>query len=1054
MRRWQTAGLLFGSGFAALVLQTAWLRELRLVFGVSTAASAAVLAVFMGGLGLGGVVLGRRADRVGDPLGLYSRLELGVAASAALTPLLLWGVRAAYVGVGGTAALGAFAGTIVRLLLSAAVLGLPTFLMGGTLPAAARAVETSGDLGRRHLALLYGTNTVGAVVGALASTFVLFELLGNRRTLWLACAVNALVAVAARAVARRDRPDAPATPVERTAPAADSRSPEVPAIWVLTAAGGVGFAFFLMELVWYRMLAPLLGGSTFTFGLILAVALAGIGVGGLAYAALFANRTPTLRDFAWTAALEAVLVALPFAAGDRLAIVALLLRELGAVGFVGHVAAWSAITAAVVFPAAMVSGMQFPLLVAMLGPGRERVGRQLGVAYLSNTAGAIAGALAGGFGLMAWLSAPTTWRLAVALLAALALAAAGAEVKGSGRARSLLAAAAALLAIGLALAQGPTAAWRHSGIGAGRYSSYRPTRNGLRSWIQKLRHATIWEADGVESSVAMNAGNGISFIVNGKSDGNAREDAGTQVLGGLLGALLHPDPKQALVIGLGTGSTAGWLGAVDEIERVDVVELEPAIVAVARACSPVNHDVLANPKVDLHFADAREWMLTTRERYDIVFSEPSNPFRAGIASLFTVEFYRSTRARLRPGGIFLQWLQAYEVDDETVETIYSTLAAVFPSVESWRTTGGDLLLVATAEPIDYDAATLRRRLAKEPFRTAFGEVWLANDLEGLLARRVAGPELPRLLAARRQVALNTDDRTPIEFGFARTLGLQDLGSFSQAISEASLLRTARIGGDVAGVDWKLVVERAATAAAVDGAQPPVVGALSGEPLARATAVLAWSRGDLGDARLAWSRQHGGPTDDAQLLAVAEASADAGDRDAEALAAELRERRPVEAAVVDARRLWRARRWADATASLEAAFEGYRVDPWPPRAVMSRALELADSVARESGDPGLGRRLFRALAEPFSVRMLDGQRSLTRLTLAGGLPGAPCNEEMRTALAELEPHVPWSRDLLAMRARCYAGWGSPLRERAKSDLDSFLAVEPAELLLPDPAAVPK
>ncbi len=199
--------LLFGSGLTALIYQVAWMRELRLVFGFSTAASAAVVAIFMGGLGVGSWLLGRRADQAARPLAFYGKLELAIAASAAISPLLLWLVRAGYIASGGSARLGLAGGTILRLLFSALVLAVPTILMGGTLPAAARAAETEEDRGRRLLALLYGANTLGAVAGALLSTFTLLEALGTRGTLWAGCAVNALVGLAALLWARKTGPE-------------------------------------------------------------------------------------------------------------------------------------------------------------------------------------------------------------------------------------------------------------------------------------------------------------------------------------------------------------------------------------------------------------------------------------------------------------------------------------------------------------------------------------------------------------------------------------------------------------------------------------------------------------------------------------------------------------------------------------------------------------------------------------------------------------------------------------------------------------------------------
>src|SRR3989441_8732124 len=196
------AALLFASGFCALVYQVGWLREFRLIFGASTAASAAVLAIFIGGLGFGGWLLGRRADTHTHPLALYAQLETIVALSAAASPLLLALVRQLYVAVGGTPRLGLPGGTIVRLVLSTVVLALPTIAMGGTLPAAARAITGPGDQRRRQLATLYGCNTLGAVTGCLAATFLALELFGTRSTLWLAAAINLIIAVTARQVDR------------------------------------------------------------------------------------------------------------------------------------------------------------------------------------------------------------------------------------------------------------------------------------------------------------------------------------------------------------------------------------------------------------------------------------------------------------------------------------------------------------------------------------------------------------------------------------------------------------------------------------------------------------------------------------------------------------------------------------------------------------------------------------------------------------------------------------------------------------------------------------
>ena len=245
----------------------------------------------------------------------------------------------------------------------------------------------------------------------------MLEALGTRKTLWAACLLNLIVAAVAALLARAGGP-AEDSAEERAEEPAAAPSAALPAPrFVLLSAAVVGFAFLLMELVWYRMLGPILGGSSFTFGLILAVALLGIGLGGVAYALVGRERPATLGGFALTCALEALLVAVPFALGDWVAEVAMYLRPLAGLGFYGLVLGWTAITLLVVFPAAFVSGVQFPLLIGLLGRGGQGVGRQVGQAYAFNTLGSILGSLAGGFGLLPLLSAPGTWRLCAALLA-------------------------------------------------------------------------------------------------------------------------------------------------------------------------------------------------------------------------------------------------------------------------------------------------------------------------------------------------------------------------------------------------------------------------------------------------------------------------------------------------------------------------------------------------------------------------------------------------------------------------------------------------------------
>ena len=1045
MRSCLIAILLFGSGMCALIYQTVWLREFRLIFGGSTAASAAVLAIFMGGLGLGGIVLGKRADKKARPLKFYAHLEFLIAAAAALSPLLLFLVRAAYLWLGGSATLGNGLATLLRLVLSALVLGPATFLMGGTLPAAARAIETDLDEGRRRLAFVYAANTLGAVIGVLLATFFLLEEIGNKNTLWLGCLANAVIASAALVVSRFGRHTAkqPVACHENSG----VKNQVAPLSLVLGAAAITGFVFLLMELVWYRMMTPLLGGTTFTFGLILATALFGIGLGGWAYTWFYRERRPTIRDFGLTCALEAFFLAAPFAMGDRVAVYALLLRPFSTLGFYGDIFAWTQITTLVVLPASIAAGAQFPLLIALLGRGRDKVGAHTGLAYAFNTSGAIAGSLAGGFGLLPVLSATGVWKFSVIALVILAIASWIFSYRIDARVSALITPVLlTVTALLMLLARGPTAAWRQSPIGAGRADEQLVMdQNRKEEFRRELRSSILFQQDGTESSLGVLVQNGVMFLINGKSDGNAIMDASTQVMVGLLGAILQPKATRSLVVGLGTGSTAGWLGDIPLMERVDVVELERAVTKVADLCAPVNRNVLKNPKVHLTFGDAREMLLTTQEQYDLIVSEPSNPYRAGVASLYTKEYYRAAAARLRQGGLFVQFVQAYEVDNATIRTIYATFASAFPNVETWQTNMADLVLVGSKDPISYNAQDLRRRIGEPPFNAALANVWRVTDLEGFFAHYVANNSFAEAMAGNPKSVVNTDDQNLIEFGFARTVGktiANKIPELREAAHRRACDRPAVVEGEV---DWGRVDDQNAEMDSYVGvARFPPFSFLNEEQRLRLAAKTAYLANNLPQALELWRKQARDPETLTELEMMADILAWSGDEGAIKYIERLNELNRTEASMLLACVRFRQQRFVEATQALESAFISCRTDPWVMFSIFKGGFAVAKSMAFQDQSGSLALPLYRALEKPFSVYTLDSERCRTVILMALCVDHG-FGEDTRKAVAAFEPDALWDRRFLEIRRNCYRALGDPLAPKAERDLLQFLNAEPE----PDP-----
>lgn len=1023
-----TAGCLFGSGLCALVYQTVWLRAFRLIFGASTPSTAAVLAIFMGGLGVGGLWLGRRVERTERPLVLYAHLELGIAASAALTPLLLDLAMAAYYAVGGSEGLGGVGSTLARLLLSTLVLGVPVVLMGGTLPAAARAVTQSADVGRRGLAMLYGINTLGAVAGTLLSTFALLEVFGARQALWIACLLNALVGLMARSAGQ-------ALPPCPKAVDAGPAPPRSRSLWTLSAAFVTGFVFLLAELVWYRMAAPLLGGSTYSFGLVLACALLGIGLGGALYA-LAPPREATAGRFAVTCALEALLVLAPFAAGDELAYLTYHLRAWGQVSFPLLVLSWTAITALLVLPAAVVAGYQFPMLLALKGRAERDVGKDSGEIYAANTLGSIFGSLSGGFGLLPLLTAPGAWRLVgVALLG---LSAWAGWVGRRERAPLLLATLCGAVALGCLWAEGPSAVWRHSPIGAGRADLSASSWNERRQKEHDLRRAIAEAWEGRESALGISTSAGVAPLVNGKSDGASFIDAPTGVGLGILPAALHGGVRTAYVLGLGTGQTAGWLGAIPGMERVDVAEIEPAMTRVAELCEATNQHALANPRVRLHIADGRELLLVTREQYDLIVSEPSNPYRAGIASMYSEDFYRGAAARLRPGGVFAQWVQSYEIDPGAVAIVAVTLRQVFDAVSIWQLGPGDMVFLASHEPRAIDVAALGRRVEEEPYRTAFRRILGVHGAEGVLGLQLANEAFVAALAGGG-ASINTDDQPILEFRFARSVGRGGGADLRVPLFNLSHSRSGDRASVSGPVDWAAVdAQRGRPYAWRNEVPPGPLGELLPEP------VRAWAMGRA-EASAAGFAALGRPLDPLELLMSASARsllvANAEER--ALLRADLDALRAqgfvADAAFIAVNAALTDGRSDELPTLVHAAAQASALDPWPSERIVVPALRRLGAL--RSTSPAV----VDALLTPWAAFNFHDLRRNTAARLEGRL--ASPREQCVDVVEPFEPWPPWRADFLELRRRCYERARPERLSQAQADAELFMARAPGAFAVP-------
>jgi len=1059
------AVLLFVSGACSLVYQTGWLREFRLIFGGATPATAAVLAVFMGGMGLGGIWMGRRAEGVVHLLKLYAMLEFGIGITAAATPWILDGVRALYVRTGGVLTLGTTGASVAQLVLAVLVMGVPCFLMGGNLPPAMKWIATDADRQRGGMGILYGANALGAVVGVLGSTFWSLETLGTRVTLWLAAGCHAVLGGIAWWVARSEPAEALAASTNAPEGEAGDMPVPVPKRWVCStevpdegraparfvygAAAVTGFTFFLTELVWFRMLSPLLGGSVYCFGLILAEVLLGIGIGAALYRGIIAGRPgwANLGALALISVLQASAVAVPLALGDWMAVISFHSQQWRSMGFGGLLAGWSFTVAVVVLVPSILSGIQFPLLVGLLGEGRRGAARQLGSAYAANTVGAIVGSVAGGFVLLPWLTAPGCWKLGVGLMLGLGFVALllwerpwhPAVMFGT-----LLASGAA---VGMAFyAKGPTAAWRHTAIGYGVVKSLPTTPVELEDQLRANRRHLAKEYEGRESSIAVMRGDeGWALFSNGKADGSAISDSGTQVMLGIVGAMQHPAPKSAFVIGLGTGTSAGWLADVPGMERVDVVELEPRVVDVARDFfGPVNRMALEKANLHLTVGDAREVLLANDRSYDLIVSEPPNPYRAGVASLFTREYYEAVRRRLAAGGIFSQWLQGYQLSTESVQVVYATLLAVFPHVETWITQGSDLLFVAHLEPPAYPIERLRERLEQPLYQEALARAWHGRTVEDFVARHFAGPATARRVAEGAR-AVNTDDRNILEYGLARTQ-LGQSGFFYQDLLGAAVPGGDDVPGHLrAGLDAsQVMLARLHLFAAEDELKDTPPG-MSGDALNRAQAILAWARGRHAEVLSLWRGPAISPSD--QLMLAISVGRAGTPEQAKDLFKVIEGNWPADAWVAAAWLSYRSGAIGEAVTHLGEAFRALERNPWSTSETIESVVDL--SALLVAADSKEADRMLSIWKTPLSVGQFGRSATIAWYRLSYRLPPIRRLE----VLDAIGPDHPWTREFLTFRRDALEAVGHPMAAAARKDWERLVADEGRSLsdVLPDPGS---
>ena len=758
---------------------------LGLVFGATTVAISAVLAAFMGGLALGSLLAARFAARIRRPVRAYAFIEIAVGLYALAVPLLFRGTDRVSAQAWQHFQSGSYGFAFSRFWLASSVLLIPTALMGATLPVLVAAQQRSFVRSTSAIARIYTWNLAGAIIGAIAAGFFLLPQFGVLATIWIAAGINLVIGVAAfvldsRSVESQSGDEVRVKPddllgedIGRSLP-----QPDLTRFWLFCAFTS-GFVTISMQVVWSRVLAMIIGSSTYAFSLVLALFLVGLALG-----AYLVSGKKDADEWWLRRAVLVIEMLTAFTLFLSLRITGATPNFLIAAGFRLGINSWTGLLALQIGAAALLillpsilMGMVMPLVLMWAGnradrneiaDPRSRLSVQLvGYSYALNTIGAIAGSIIAAFVLIP----KTSTRFTMFCVAALSLIVGGIayQPRSSSADRALMRSLAMGAAVTLVLVM--FVAWPRLNLNAlstGAYDSYVRVLARSRGSIPEKNqnegdgnHQLLMYEEGRTATVSVRRDWGITSVaINGRTNASDADDMPTQVMLGQLGVLTSPKLGRALIVGFATGVTAGSV-LQSSIESIDCVEIEPAAITSSRYFDHVNNRPLGDRRLRMIVDDARTLLRVNPATYDLIVSEPSHPWVPGVANLFTREFFMLGRSRLQDGGVFVQWLQIYQLSTESLKSVLATFHETFPYVAVFRVQGAakgkDLILVGSRAPIRLDRMNERMNDARTKADLARVGINNADD-----ARAWFVCDETQLGPAVAGSVINTDDNMHVE----------------------------------------------------------------------------------------------------------------------------------------------------------------------------------------------------------------------------------------------------------------------------------------------------
>lgn len=707
----------------------------------------------MGGLALGSFVGGKIIDREFNPLTAYAILEAGIGIYCLFIPLFIkfafplfqW----IYLNLGDSYT----QTSLVRFLVCGGLLIIPATFMGATLPVLSKLVSRDENFIGKDVGTLYSINTFGAVVGALASAFVFMRFLGVQATISVAAAANICIALLIYFIFKpplKERLSYLAPPSKEEGTSLQNRD-----LFILLSFAISGLAALVYQVAWTRILSLLLGSSVYAFSLILAVFIFGLAVGTVTTSNLLDRIRYLIKSFGITQIIIGLSSLFTIPLFGRIPFVNRWVYEnLGQQFQLMQGANFITILGLLFIPTFFM-GAQFPIVIKILATKLETVGQNVGRVYAFNTVGAIIGSFLAGFVLIPTQGIQATIFSMVFLnvLLGITLLALGSQLSFNWKIYGLPG-----VFIFCVFIANWIAPWDKSVISSG---SFMPYRIGDLKEAELKKNKILFFKEGVHTTVTteLSASGNIFLRVNGKTDASLALDMRTQLLSGYLPMLFHENPKSALVIGQGSGIT---LGAVEQfpVDKINLVEISPAVIEGSRFFDPFNHDALNDERLSILLEDGRNHIALSKNSYDVIVSEPSNPWISGVGALFTVDFFDLLKKRLNPGGLACIWVHT-NMSPDSFKSIIRSFTEKFPFVTMWESIAGDdYLLIGSEQEYRLSFEKAQKYLINEITGKDMANIGIRNvpDLMSLMIM-----SRPKLVEFSKNTTLHTDDNSYLEF---------------------------------------------------------------------------------------------------------------------------------------------------------------------------------------------------------------------------------------------------------------------------------------------------